>query len=129
MQIDPGPMPHLDRVRPRLHQGPRPLGRRHVAGDHVDRRSVRLMRRHGIDDVAGMAVGRIDHQHVHAGPDQRLGPLVVVDAHRRPDAQPASAVLAGVGEVGELVDVLDRDEALQFIVIVHQQQFLDLIFR
>ena len=76
-----------------------------------------------------MAVGRIDHQHIHAGADQRLRPLVIVNAHRRPDAQPAARVFAGVGEVGQLVDVFDRDEAFQFIVIVHQQQFLDFIFR
>ena len=29
----------------------------------------------------------------------------------------------------QLVDVLDRDEALQSIFIVHQQKFLNLIFR
>ena len=46
---------------------------------------------------------------------------------RRPHAQSATLVLAGVGEVGELVDVLDGDKAPQFVLIVHQQQFLDLV--
>ena len=76
-----------------------------------------------------MAVGRVHHQHVHPGPDERLRPLIIVDADRRPDAQPAARVFAGVGEVGQLVDVFDRDEAFQFILIVHQQKFLDFIFR
>ena len=46
-----------------------------------------------------------------------------------PTRKPPARVLAGVGEVGELVDVLDGNQALQFIVFVNQQQFLDFIFR
>ena len=60
---------------------------------------------------------------------ERFGPFVVVNADRSPHAEPAALILAGIGEVGELVDVLDRDEASQFIVFVNQQQFLDFIFR
>ena len=38
-------------------------------------------------------------------------------------------ILASVREMLRLVDVLDRNQALQSVFIVHQEQFLDLIFR
>ena len=45
---------------------------------------------------------------------------------RRPDrsahAQPALIVLAGVGILQLLLDVLDRDQALQLVLVVHHQQ-------
>ena len=128
VQIDPGPMPTLTASAPASTRACAPSAVATLPAI-TSMSKLALDLGHRLDDVGGMAVGRIDHQHVHARPDQRLGALVVVDAHRRTDAQPAARVLAGVGEVGELVDVLDGDQALQFIVFVHQQEFLDFIFR
>ena len=45
VQIEPGPDADLHRVGPGLDQGLRPFRRRHVAGDHVDRRSCCLISR------------------------------------------------------------------------------------
>ena len=59
-------MPDLDRVRPGVHQRLRPFRRGDVAGDHVDRRSVVLTSRTVSITLLRMAVGRIDHQHIHA---------------------------------------------------------------
>ena len=94
----PGPDADLDRVRPGIDQGLRPFRRGHVAGDHVDLEPLLQFRRTVSITLRRMAVSRIDHQHIHARPDQRFGPLVVVDADRRPDAQATARVLAGVGE-------------------------------
>src|SRR5262249_11450141 len=118
----------LDGVGAGLDQRPGALGGGDGAGDHVDREAA-FQLGNRVEHVGGVAVGAIDDQHVHAGADQRLGALVLVDADRPPDAQPAAAVLAGVGEAGELVDVLDGDQALQSILFVNQEQFLYLICR
>ena len=69
---------------------------------------------------------RVDGQHIHARPHQLRRPLQKIA--RRPDgsahAQPALLVLAGVGIFQLLLDVLDRDQALQVVLIVdHQQLF------
>ena len=76
-----------------------------------------------------MAEGRVYQQDIDARLNQRFGAVVVVHANRRPHAQPASLILAGLGEIGQLVNVLDGNQALQSICFVHQQKFLDLIFR
>ena len=128
VQIDPGPMPTLTASAPACDQGPRPSAVATLPA--ITSISIApLDALHRLDHVARVAVGRVHHQDIDARLDQRFGPLVIVDANRRPDPQPAPFVLARVGEVRELVDVLDGDQTLQFIVIVHQQQFLDLIFR
>ena len=74
-----------------------------------------------------MAMGGIDHQHVDAGIEQRLGALdaVIARAGRRGDAQPALVVLAGMGKALRLLDVLHRDEADAAIGVVDHQQLLD----
>ena len=67
-----------------------------------------------------MAVRGIDHQHVDAGIEQRLGALdaVLAGAGRGGDAQPPVLVLAGVGKALRLLDVLDGDEADAAIGVV-----------
>ena len=99
VQIDPGPMPTFTASAPASTSALRPSA---VATLPAITSIVEALLdlAHRLDDVARMAVGRIDDQHIDAGLDQRLGPLVVVDADRRPDAQPAALVLAGIGEVG-----------------------------
>ena len=76
-----------------------------------------------------MPMGRIDHQNIDAGLDQRIRPFVVVDADRRADPQPPAPIFARMREVEDFVDVLDRNQALQSIFIVNQEQFLHFIFR
>ena len=76
-----------------------------------------------------MAVRRVDDEDVHARPGEGLGALqcVLADADRRPDAQPAERVLAGVRILDHLLDVFDRDQALEHEAIVDDQQLLDLV--
>ena len=48
-------------------------------------------------------------------------------ADRGADAEPPAVVLAGVRVAVQLVDVLDRDQALQVEVAIDQQELLDLV--
>ncbi|KAF5037374.1 hypothetical protein DSECCO2_565270 [anaerobic digester metagenome] len=84
----------------------------------------------GVEDVSRVAVGGIEDQEVGPGGEQRLGPLVAVgaDADGRAHAQPAVAVLAGVGVFADLLDVLDGNEPAQLAVFVHHQQLFDAVF-
>src|SRR5262249_33484018 len=118
--------PGLYGVGPGLDEGAGALGGGDVAGDQVDVEAA-LDPRDGLQHVGGVPVGAVHDQHVDAGADERLGALVVVDADGRPDAEPAALVLAGVGEAGELVDVLDGDQAFQSVFIVNQEELLDFI--
>ena len=87
------------------------------------------MRRTVSSTRVGMAVRGIDHQHVDAGVEQRLGALdaVLAGAGRGGDAQPAVLVLAGVGKALRLLDVLDGDQADAAIGVVDDQQLLDAV--
>ena len=71
----------------------------------------------------------VDDEHVDVRRDERLGALhrVPADADRRAHAQPAEAVLARVGVLDHLLDVLDRDQPLQHEAVVDDQQLLDLV--
>ena len=77
----------------------------------------------------GMAVGRIQHQHIRAGLQQRAGPLQHIpgDADGGGTQQTALRVPGGVGIFYGLFNVLDGDQALQGKVFVHQRELLDLV--
>ena len=97
----PGPDAHLHPVRARLDERGRPLGRGHVPGHEVDRVSERgAIAAQGVDDVAGVAVGRVHAQGVDTGTDQRLGPRhgIRTDADGGRHAQPPVGI--DVGERG-----------------------------
>ncbi len=74
-----------------------------------------------------MPVRRVDDDEVDACIDQALGALeaVVADGRRRGHAQAALVVLAGVGILVRLLDVLHRDQADAAVALVDHQQLLD----
>ena len=85
---------------------------------------------HGLQDALGMAVGGIQHDYIHLGPYQCLGPFHHVRAHAdgRAHQQPAHAVLCGIGILPYLFDILDGDEALEAAVLIDDQEFFDTVF-
>ena len=119
----------LDRVHARFGQRPRAARGRDVAGDEVHGRERPAQPGGGLDDVPRMSVGAVEHEHVHVGRDERLGPFerVLGDADGRADPQAAERVLARVGVLGGLLDVLDRDQAAQVELPVHHQELLDAV--
>ena len=95
VQIEPGPMPTLIRVRAGIDQRARRLGGGDVAGDDLDRVGQAL---HPLDrrgDLAIVAMRGVDHDQVAFGVDQRLGAreALVADRGRGGDAQAARRVL------------------------------------
>jgi hypothetical protein len=76
-----------------------------------------------------MAVRGVDHDHVDARLAQRRDPIQGVRrrAHRRADPQAADAVLAGVRKFGGLLEILDRDHALQLVIAGDHQHLLDAV--
>ena len=74
-----------------------------------------------------MAVRGVHHDHIDAGLDQPLGPLVtaLADRGRRGDPQPPLRILAGERMRDGLFHVLDGDQSDAAILIVHYQQLLD----
>ena len=91
----------LDRVGAGLDQRLGAAGGGDIAGDHLHARcSRRRIASTASSTPRRMAVRGIDHQHVDAGLDQRLGPLQPgrAGADRGADPQPAVRVLAGVRE-------------------------------
>ena len=74
-------------------------------------------------------MGRVDDNHVDPGLEQRVHPLLPVrpHPHRGPHPQAAELVLAGVGVLLDLLDVLDGDEPLEVVVIVHHQELFDAV--
>ena len=120
---------HLDAVRASLDESLGALGGGHVARDKLHLREFFLYQTHAAQDVGGVAVGGIQHESVHAHAHQRGGAVenVVGDAQRGGAQQAAGGVLGGIGILENLFDVLDGDEALELVILVHDGQLFDLV--
>ncbi len=77
-----------------------------------------------------MSVGRIDNNGVDTGPDQQLETFltIVTDTDRRADAQTPDFILAGVGVLAYLFNVLDRNQPFKSKTVINNQQLLDSVF-
>src|SRR5471032_37928 len=119
----------LDRVRAVFDQRLGGGRRGDVAADHVDLRELGLDPFHAVEDALRMAVGRVDHQHVDAGGDQQLDAFLILlaDADGGADQQLALRILRCQRVLGRLLDVLDRDQAAQFELVVDHQHALEAV--
>ena len=125
VQMDPGPMPTLTASTPASMSSCAPS----VVATLPAMTSMSnrlLIAPDGVDDVAAVAVGGVDDQHVHLGVDERLGPVELTHAHRGADAQAAAVVPAGEGELVQLGDVAHGDQARQPALVVHEGSFSTL---
>ncbi len=117
----------LDAVRPGIDQCLGAFAGGDVAGHHLDVIAEFLDALHRLRHALGMAVGGVDHDHVDFGIDQGFGAAdgVVADADGRRGPQPSLRVLAGVGVLLRLFDVLHGDQADATEIVVHHQKLLD----
>src|SRR5690606_24406997 len=102
---------------------------RHVAGyDGEIRIPIAQLANHR-NDIDMMAVRRVDDEQVDAGAHERLSPLerVLGYADSCADEQASLAVFGRVRKLDRLLDVLDRNEALQRVRFVYERQLLDLV--
>ncbi len=76
-----------------------------------------------------MPVSRIHDEEIRAGVDQLLaaGETVVAHRGRGGHAKPPLLVLAGIGVLLGLLDVLDGDEADAVVSVVHNDQLFDAV--
>ena len=101
--------------------------RRHVAGKQRDIRILAADLLHLPEHAQAVAVGRVNIDYVNLGGQQRVNPLkhVVRDAHRGAAQQPAVRVLGAVGILARLFNILDRDQAAEVSVLIHDREFLN----
>ncbi len=76
-----------------------------------------------------MAMGAIYHKCVHSTLDESGGTVagVISHTHRCGNSEPSQLVLACVRISGDLLDILDGDQATQRHVRVNYWQFLDAV--
>ena len=102
-----------------------------VAADdlHVPGGGVLLDPLDHLEQQAGVAVGGVDDEHVDPGVDQRGGALpgLAEVADRGADEEAAVGVLAGVGELLGLHEVLDGDQPAEPALVVDDRQALALV--
>ena len=84
---------------------------------------------HRFHHARAVPVRGIHHQHVHFSRHQLLGALQEVGAraHGRAHAQSPLLILRRVRIFQLLLNVLDRDQALEGVLVVHHQQFLHAV--
>ena len=120
VQIEPG-------VDERLGAG----SGRDVSADHlhVAGGGVLLDPLDHLEQQARVAVGGVDDEHVDAGLDERGGALpgLAEVADRGTDEESAVGILAGVGELLGLHEVLDGDQPAEPALVVDDRQPLALV--
>src|SRR5688572_19387076 len=117
---------HLEAVGARRDEVAGGFGGGDVAREDVAFRVAALELADGVDDVLGMPVGGVDDEEVDVRLEEGLGAFEVVDADGGADAKAAAGVLAGVGELDLLVEVLHREKAAEVEVGVDEEELLDL---
>ena len=120
--------PHLHAVHAGIDQGVGRLRRWRRCRRRARSSSRDQLPRH-LDDAAGVAVRRVEHEHVDARGGERLRALdrVRADADGSADPEPPLRVLGRVRKLEPLRDVLDRDQPLQATVGIDDRQLLDLV--
>src|SRR5262247_3582546 len=120
----------LDRVRAGLNQDFRAVGRADVAGDQLYLGETPFDELDGFDHAGAVAVRRVDGKDVYAGFDQFRRALqeIASRADGRGAAQTAQAVFRRVRIFDRLLNVFDRDQALEVVVLVDDQQLLHAVF-
>ena len=118
VQMEPAPMPTFTASTPSAISASVRFGGGDVAGDEIDVLELAPDAPDHVEHALRVAVRGVDDEHVHVRRDERLGARerVLADADRRADAQPAEAVLARVGILHHLLDVLDGDEPLEHVI-------------
>lgn len=124
-----GPDAHLHGVGAGLQHGAGAFIGRHVARDELAIRERALDGGHGIQNVLGVAVRGVEHEHVNARGDEGGGALLAFRAHAdgRADAQAALAVLTGIGVLLDLVDVLHGKKPGKLTLFVNHEQLFDAV--
>ena len=121
----------LDGVGPGVDEGLGAGAGGDVAADdlHVPGGGVLLDPLDHLEQEAGVAVRGVDDEHVDPGLDERRGalPRLAEVADRGTDEEAAVGVLAGVGELLGLHEVLDGDEPAQAALGVDDRQPLALV--
>ena len=119
----------LDAVRARLNERFRGGGGGDVAGDELRIGVLGLDVLHSLHDVAGVAVGAVEHESVRARVEQRARAVEHVRRHADGggDEETAAAVLRGVRVGDRLFNVLDRDETLEPEVLIDDGQLFDFV--
>ncbi len=117
----------LDRIDPGLDQRLGRLAGGDVAGNQLQVGILAPGIDDGVDNPLGMTMGGVDDNHIDAGGHQRGDTFLAVgtDPDRGTDTQPADIVLAGIGVLAYLLDVLDGDQPLEVPLVVDHQQLFD----
>ncbi len=102
---------------------------RDVAGDDVDVLEGAAEALHDVHHTLRVAVRGIHDEHVHVRGDQRFSALqrVFGNADRRSAAQPPERILGGVRILDRLLNVLDRDQALEPELAIDDEELLDFL--
>ena len=116
----------LDRVRARFDQGSRAFARRDVAADDVEVRELLLDHAHAAQHVLRVAVRGVEHDDVDVRVHQLLHSLehVRADADAGAAQKPSLRILRGERVLDRLLNVFDRDEADQVVVLIDDRELL-----
>jgi hypothetical protein len=114
-------------IRALVHHRFRRIARADVSADHRHVRIAALYPAHPVEHALGVAVRGIDDQHIDPGFYQCCDAFfgTFADADSRAYAQAPMLVLAGIGMLRRLEDVLGGDQPLEAEILIDDQDPLE----
>ncbi len=112
-----------------MNQGRRALVRGDVATGKIEVRIAPANLADDVEHIFRMAVRSIDRHQIDSRAHQAFYTLFPIGAHADSgaNAQTTALVLAGVGILNFLFDVLDRNQPLELEAVVHDQELFDAV--
>src|SRR5262249_39776795 len=101
----------------------------HVAGQQFDVGQLRLHQLYGLENFRGVSVGAVDSEHVDFCVCEFVSTLEKVAGGSDGGADPEAAlrILGSVGIFQLLLDVFYGDQALEVVLVVDDEKFLDAV--
>ena len=124
------PDPHLHCIRARVHQAFCRFTGSDIPANHLDPRVIFLDPPDAIEYRLGMPVGGVHHDDIGARLYQLVHAQIGIrpDTHGGTDQQASLIVLAGMGEVRRLLNILHCDQPAQLELVIDDQNLLDAVF-
>ena len=116
-------------IRACVHQRQCGIASDDIAANHLHLREGFLDPVDAIQHALRMAMRGVHHDHIHAGRHQGFHALlgIATHTHRCAHQQAFAEVIGGVGVVGFLLDVFDRDQPAQCELVIDHQHFFDAV--
>ena len=120
---------NLNGIRTRVGQCSGSICSCNIAGDNIYRGEHLLNLSDPAQHATRMPVRSVDNNRIHTGVHQAFAPLrrIPTCTYRSGYAQPPKLIFTGLGKLGLLLDIHNRNQPFEVEVLINQQYFFNTV--